>query len=96
MPTQLARFTSKCVDLSQKSVIGEPQPPPQTGGGGYADWVIVAIHCFREYLDQPYRWLLDIFHEMPRITAKPVPFRVDKVTEQPSNRIRRKTASMLE
>jgi len=70
MPTQLARFTSKCVDLSQKSVVGEPQPPLQTGGGGYADWVIVAIHCLREYLDQPYRRLLDILHEMPQITAK--------------------------
>jgi hypothetical protein len=47
MPTQLARFTSKCVDLSQKSVVGEPQPPFQNGDGGYADWVIVAIHNLR-------------------------------------------------
>ncbi|SEP02329.1 Transposase DDE domain-containing protein [Halogranum amylolyticum] len=70
MPTQLARFTDNCVDLSQKAVVGEPQPPLQKGRGGYADWVIVAIHCLREYLDQPYRRLLDILHEMPRITAK--------------------------
>ncbi|SEP15504.1 hypothetical protein SAMN04487948_11735 [Halogranum amylolyticum] len=27
MPTQLARFTDNCVDLSQKAVVGEPQPP---------------------------------------------------------------------
>ena len=70
MPTQLARFTDNCVDLSQKAVVGEPQPPLQKGHGGYADWVIVAIHCLREYLNQPYRRLLDILHEMPRITAK--------------------------
>ncbi|EJN57298.1 IS5 family transposase [Halogranum rubrum] len=70
MPTQLARFTDHCVDLSQKAVVGEPQPPLQRGNDGYADWVIVAIHCLREYLDQPYRRLLDILHEMPRITAK--------------------------
>ncbi|SEP16140.1 hypothetical protein SAMN04487948_11785 [Halogranum amylolyticum] len=65
MPTQLARFTDSCVDLSQKAVAGEPQPPLQKGRGGYADWVIVAIHCLREYLNQPYRRLLDILHEMP-------------------------------
>lgn len=70
MPTQIARFTDKCVDLSQKFVVGEPQLLFQQGDGGYADWVIVAIHCFREYLDQPYRRLLDILREMPRITAK--------------------------
>ena len=55
--------------MSQKSVVGEPQPPLQKSDGGYADWVFVAIHCLREYLDQPYRRLLDILHEMPRITA---------------------------
>ena len=53
MPTQLARFTDRCVDLSQKAVVGEPAPPIQKGGGGYADWVIVALHCLREYLDHP-------------------------------------------
>jgi hypothetical protein len=32
--------------------------------------VIVSIHCHREYLNQPYRRLLHILHEMPGITAK--------------------------
>ena len=70
MPSQLARFTSRCVDLSKKAVTGDPEPPVQKGNGGYADWVIVAIHGLREYLNQPYRRLLDILQEMPRITAK--------------------------
>lgn len=26
MPSQLARFTDRCVDLSQNAVIGEPAP----------------------------------------------------------------------
>jgi hypothetical protein len=30
--------------------------------------VIVAIHGLREYLDLPYRRLLDVLSEMPRIT----------------------------
>ncbi|MEA5408339.1 IS5 family transposase [Haloarculaceae archaeon H-GB2-1] len=70
MPSQLARFTSRCVDLSKKAVTGEPAPAVEKGDGGYADWVIVAIHGLREYLDQPYRRLLDILHEMPGIVAK--------------------------
>jgi len=56
--------------LSKKAVTGDPEPPVQKGNGGYADWVIVAIHGLREYLNQPYRRLLDILQEMPRITAK--------------------------
>ncbi len=70
MPTQLARFTDRCVDLSQKSVVGEPQPALQQGNGGYADWVIVAIHCLREYLNQPYRRLLDICKSQLRETCQ--------------------------
>ena len=54
----------------QKAVTGEPEPAVEKGGGGYADWVIVAIHGLREYLNQPYRRLLDVLQEMPRITAK--------------------------
>jgi IS5 family transposase len=70
MPSQLARFTSRCVDLSKKAVTGDPAPPVEEGAGGYADWVIVAIHGLREYLNQPYRRLLDILQEMPGIAAK--------------------------
>src|SRR6056297_1041785 len=70
MPSQLARFTSRCVDLSKKAVIGEPALAVEKGGGGYADWVIVAVHCLREYLDQPYRRLLDILQEMPGIVVQ--------------------------
>ncbi|GAB3687898.1 hypothetical protein GCM10028857_21480 [Salinarchaeum chitinilyticum] len=35
--------------------------------GGYADWVIVSIHGLKTYLDLPYRRLLDVLYEMPRI-----------------------------
>ena len=69
MPTQLARFTSRCVDLSKNAVIGDPAPAVWKGGGSYADWLVVAIYCLREYLNQPYRRLLDILHEMPNIVA---------------------------
>jgi len=65
--SKLARFTSRVVSLAQKAVVGNPKPPVQKGFGGYADWVIVSIHGLKTYLDLPYRRLLDIMHEMPRI-----------------------------
>jgi IS5 family transposase len=33
-------------------------------------WVIVALQCLREYLDHPYRRLLDVLSEMPGVVAK--------------------------
>ena len=70
MPTKLARFTDRVVSLAQKAVVGEPDPAFEPGEGGYADWVIVAIHGLREYLDHTYRRLLDVLHEMHGIVDK--------------------------
>lgn len=68
MQTELARFTKKVVAVAQKSVVGTPAPAVRKGETGYADWVIVSIHALREYLNQPYRRLMEILYEMPRIT----------------------------
>jgi IS5 family transposase len=65
--SKLARFTSRVVSLAQKAVVGNPKPAVQRGFGGYADWVIVSVHGLKTYLDLPYRRLLDVLHEMPRI-----------------------------
>jgi len=70
VPSKLARFTDRVVSLAQKAVVGEPAPALQDGDGGYADWVIIALHGLREYLDHPYRRLLDVLHEMHGIVAK--------------------------
>ena len=67
MNSNLARFTKKVVALAQKAVVGNPKPAVQKGFSGYADWVIVSIHGLKTYLDLPYRRLLDVLHEMPRI-----------------------------
>jgi len=66
---KLARFTEQVVSLAQKAVAGEPGPAFQPGAGGYADWVIVGLHGLQEYLDHPYRRLMDVLHEMPRIVG---------------------------
>ena len=67
--TELARFTKKVVSVAQKAVVGSPAPAIINDSGKYADWVIVSIHALREYLDQPYRRLMEILYEMPRITG---------------------------
>ncbi len=70
VPSKLARFTDRCVALSQKAVGSDENKPVRKGEGGYADWVIVALHGLREYLDLPYRRFLDILREMPDIVEK--------------------------
>ena len=70
MPTRLSRFTDRLVTLSKRAVPGNPAPAVKKGDGGYADWVIVVIHGLREYLDLPYRRLLDVLHEMHGVVKK--------------------------
>ncbi|MEF8772752.1 IS5 family transposase [Halodesulfurarchaeum sp.] len=70
MQSNVARFTSKVVSLAKNAVGGEPEPPVQKGEGGYADWVIVALHGLQEYLGYPYRRLMDVLSEMTEIVAK--------------------------
>lgn len=70
MPSRLSRFTDRLETLAKRAVSGDPSPAVKKGDGGYADWVIVVIHGLREYLDLPYRRLLDILHEMPGIVEK--------------------------
>ena len=68
MLTKLARFTKRVVSVAQKAVVGAAAPAVNKGESGYTDWVIISIHALREYLDQPYRRLMEILYEMPRIT----------------------------
>jgi IS5 family transposase len=65
--SKLPRFTKNVVTLAQKPVVGNAKPALQLGDGGYVAWVIVSIHGLKTYLDLPYRRLLDVLHEMPRI-----------------------------
>jgi len=68
--SRLSRFTGRLVTLAKRAVSGDASPAVKKGEGGYADWVIVAIHGLRQYLDLPYRRILNILHEMPGIVAK--------------------------
>lgn len=70
MPTTLARFTSTCVRLAKKATSDAAAPAVKNGDGGYADWVIVALHAVKEHLGHPYRQLMDVLAEMPKIVGR--------------------------
>lgn len=70
LASKLARFTDRCVALSQKAVGNDPNTPIKKVGSGYADWVIIALNGLREYLDFTYRRFLDVLCEMPEIVDK--------------------------
>lgn len=70
MSSHLSRFTDRLVTLAKRAVSGVPDPAVKKGDGGYADWVVIVLHGLREYLDLPYRRLLDILHEMHGIVEK--------------------------
>jgi len=48
--TKTSRFAEVVVTLSKKVVAGEPAPAYKPGKDGYADWVILAVQGFTEYL----------------------------------------------
>ncbi len=61
-PNDASNYLKKLSEANRKNLSAKK--------GGYAEGVIVAIHGLREYLDHPYRRLLDILREMPTIVAK--------------------------
>jgi IS5 family transposase len=65
--TKTSRFAETVVSLSKKAVAGEPAPAYRPGKDGYADWVILAVQGFKEYLAHDYRTLMDVLREMPRV-----------------------------
>jgi len=68
--TQISRFTERCVSIAQ-SVTGERgESAAPEGGGGFADYAYVSLHCLRIYLDTSYRMTIDLLKEMPQITGE--------------------------
>ena len=45
---------------------GDESAAPE-GGGGFADYAFVSLHCLRVYLDMSYRMTIDLLKEMPQI-----------------------------
>ena len=68
--SKISRFTSNVVQLA-KNVVGERgEVAAPEGGGGFAEYAVVSLHCLRIYLEKSYREALDLLSEMPQILGE--------------------------
>ena len=65
--SKISRFTIKAVTLAKNVVGGRGEVAALEGGGGFADYALVSLHCLRVYLDESYCNALDLLSEMPHI-----------------------------
>ncbi|RCU43682.1 IS5 family transposase [Haloplanus salinus] len=68
--SKISRFTSKAVQLAQNAVGGRGEAATPFGGGDFAKYAVVSLHCLRVYLEKSYRETLDLLSEMPQILAE--------------------------
>jgi IS5 family transposase len=68
--TQISRFTERCVSIAQRVTGERGESAAPEGGGGFADYAYVSLHCLRIYLDTSYRMAIDLLKEMPQITGE--------------------------
>jgi IS5 family transposase len=68
--SKISRFTSKAVQLAKNAVGGRGEVAAPEGGGGFAEYAVVSLHCLRVYLEKSYRETLDLLSEMPQILAE--------------------------
>jgi len=68
--SKISRFTSKAVTLAKNAVGGRGEAAGPKGGGGFADYAVVSLHCLRIYLEKSYREALDLLSKMPQIVAE--------------------------
>ena len=69
-PTKISRFTERCVWAYKRIADDCDEPAAPEGGGGFADYAMVSLHCLRIYLDTTYRMTIDLLTEMPQITRE--------------------------
>ncbi len=68
--SKISRFTQRVVTLAKNAVDDRGESAAPTGGGGFADYAVVSLHCLRVYLDESYRTAPDWLSEMPHILAE--------------------------
>lgn len=64
------RFVEQCVTLAKETVVGRPAPAVRKGAGGYADWVMLTILCFKERRGETFRSVIGTLEHMPRVREK--------------------------
>ena len=68
--TQISRFIGEVVPVAQNVTGDGDESAAPEGGGGFADYALVSLHCLRIYLDTSYRMTIDLLKEMPQITRE--------------------------
>ena len=68
--TQISRLTEEIVLAAQRVTGDGDESAAPDGGGGFADYAFVSLHCLRIYLDTSYRMIIDLLKEMPQITGE--------------------------
>jgi IS5 family transposase len=68
--TQISRFTEEIVPIAQRVTGDGDESAAPEGGGGFADYAFVSLHCLRIYLDTTYRMTIDLLKEMPQIIGE--------------------------
>ncbi|WP_273837152.1 IS5 family transposase [Halococcus sp. PRR34] len=68
--TQISRFTEEVVLVAQRVTGDGDESAAPNGGGGFADYALVSLHCLRIYLNTSYRMTIDLLKEMPQISGE--------------------------
>jgi len=68
--TQISRFTGEIVPIAQRVTGDGDESAAPEGGGGFADYALVSLHCLRIYLNTSYRMTIDLLKEMSQITGE--------------------------
>src|SRR6056297_328875 len=68
--SKISRFTSNVVQLAKNAVGERGEGAAPEGGGGFAEYAVVSLHCLRVYLEKSYREALDLLSEMPHILGE--------------------------
>ncbi len=68
--SKVSRFIRKAVTVAKNAVGGRGEVAAPEGGGGFADYAVVSLHCLRIYLEKPYQEALDLLSKMPQILAE--------------------------
>ena len=68
--TQISRFIGEVVPVAKRVTGDGDESAAPEGGGGFADYAFVSLHCLRIYLDTSYRMTIDLLKEMPQIIGE--------------------------
>ncbi len=68
--SQISHFIGAVVPIAQNATGDGDESAAPKGGGGFADYALVSLHCLRIYLDTSYRMTIDLLKEMAQITGE--------------------------